>query len=202
MTFMKKHAFKIAVIALCAAMGIYLWISSMEKTAPLKVIEPAPQFEMTDINGDTVTLQDTDGKVRLFYFFFASCPDVCPPTTAQLAEIQEKTKAEGTFGKDFVITSTTFDPVNDTPEKLRKYAENFDVDFSGWYFLRDTEEKARKMAKDFKLIIYQDKDGQFSHANYIFLVDKKGQIRRYIEPLEKMDVNEVVRDINRLIKEK
>ncbi|MFD2505845.1 SCO family protein [Paenibacillus septentrionalis] len=43
--------------------------------------QPAPSFALTDVDGNAVSLESTNGKARIVYFYFASCPDVCPPTT-------------------------------------------------------------------------------------------------------------------------
>jgi protein SCO1/2 len=85
-----------------------------------------------------------DGKVLRFYddlikdkivvisFIFTSCKDICPITTSRLAQIEEKLGES--VGRDIFIYSITVDPENDTPERMKKYAEAFHAG-SGWLFL-------------------------------------------------------------------
>jgi protein SCO1/2 len=85
-----------------------------------------------------------DGKVLNFYddlikdkifvisFLFTSCRDVCPIAAARLAQLQERLGDR--VGKDIFLYSISIDPENDTPDKMKKYAEAFGAG-PGWLFL-------------------------------------------------------------------
>src|SRR6185295_19364343 len=85
-----------------------------------------------------------DGKVLNFYddlikdkifvvsFLFTSCRDVCPIAAARLAQLQERLGDR--MGKEIFFYSISIDPENDTPDKLKKYAEAFGAG-PGWLFL-------------------------------------------------------------------
>ncbi|WP_270165092.1 SCO family protein [Paenibacillus sp. SYP-B4298] len=201
MEFMKRHAFKIAVLALCALMGIYLLSTMNLGGEPLKKMGPAPAYEMQDVEGNTVSLESTNGKVRLYYFYFSYCPDVCPPTTAQLAKVQEAMKKDGGFGDQFLIQQITIDPNRDTPERIKDYASKFEADFAGWKFLRGEEAATHALAKEYGVTVIKADEQTFSHTNYFILVDQQGEVRRYIKADEETDMDQVVKDIKRLIKE-
>lgn len=72
------------------------------------------------------------GKVVLINFIFTSCQGSCSPMTANLARAQSYLAEH--LGKEVVMISISVDPLNDTPEVLRQYAEKFKVK-PGWYFL-------------------------------------------------------------------
>lgn len=202
MIFLKKHGFKIAVLALCAAMGIYLLLTYVWKPeAPLPVQMAAPSFEMNDIDGNPVSLESTNGKVRVVYFYFANCPDVCPPTTFMLSEVQEKLREQGTLGDKAELISITFDPERDTPEVIREFAERTFVEFDGWRFLRGEEEATIKLAQSYEVPVIKDEaSGEFSHFNVITLVDQQGQIREWINGNdEELTPDYIVKQINRLL---
>lgn len=98
MAFLKKHSFKFAVLALCLAMGIYLFITNYSQSSggsKMPVQMAAPSFELKDINGNEVSLDSTNGKARLVYFYWASCPDVCPPTTFMISEAEDQLREAG-----------------------------------------------------------------------------------------------------------
>ncbi|MGO4375159.1 SCO family protein, partial [Paenibacillus sp. MCAF20] len=158
---MKKHSFKLAVLALCAAMGIYLLFTYVIKPeAPLPIEMAAPAFELTDVDsGDKVSLESTNGKARIVYFYFANCPDVCPPTTFLLSEVQEKLEKSGKLGTKAELISITFDPVRDTPEVIKAFAERNFAQPNGWKFLRgDDEEQTIKLARDFGVSVAKVED--------------------------------------------
>ncbi|MCR2806179.1 SCO family protein [Paenibacillus soyae] len=203
MAFIKKHSFKIAVLALCAAMGIYLLFTYVWKPAePLPVLQAAPSFEMSDIDGNTVSLESTNGKVRLVYFYFANCPDVCPPTTFKLSEVQEKLREEGTLGKEVELISITFDPERDTPEAIREFAGNTFAEFDGWHFLRGEEEATIELARNFEVGVKKDEaNNSYIHFNIITLVDQDGQIRQWMNGSDDEAVTPeyIVSQVNRLL---
>ncbi|MBW7474394.1 SCO family protein [Paenibacillus oenotherae] len=185
MDFTRKHGFKIAVLALCAAMGLYLYLSSTKEAAPkLDQDKPAPSFKLTSIDGEEVSLENTNGKVRVVYFYFANCPDICPPTTFLMTQVQDKLKEQGAFGSDVEFLSVTFDPERDTPDAIRKFIGKIpsEIDQNGWKFLRgDSEEETKKLMLDFGLGLLKDeKTGLYTHSDTITFIDRQGKIRKYM----------------------
>jgi protein SCO1/2 len=172
----KKFVFPLIVLAVCLVLGGYLLYNEYG-TSKYKM---GADFSYTDTDGNTVTLKNTNGTVRLLYFFFSYCPDVCPPTTFLLSQVQEDLKQEGLFGKDVQFLSVTIDPERDTPERLKEFANTYEADFSGWKFLRGDEAETAALAKQYDILVTKDKDGNFGHMNLIVLLDKKGRIRDWI----------------------
>ncbi|MBB3073075.1 protein SCO1/2 [Paenibacillus baekrokdamisoli] len=205
MGFARKHGFKIAVLALCAAMGIYLLMTySKSDTPKLDKLKSAPNFELTDLGGNKVTLDDSKGKVRVIYFFYANCPDICPPTTYLMTQVQDQLKKEGTFGKDVEFMSITFDPKRDSLAAMSKFAGKFDVDTSGWKFLReDSEEATKKLMNNFGLdLIKDEKTGLFSHTDTITIVDREGEIRKYMTgSIQDTKADDIVKVVDTLVNE-
>jgi len=175
----QRYGFSLIVLALCLVMGYFI-LQQQNKEDELPVQGKGAEFSYTDMNGETVTLSGTNGKARLLYFFFANCPDVCPPTTFVMSQVQDQLKEEGIFGKDVEFLSVTIDPERDTPELLKDYSERFDADPAGWKFLRGDEEATKKLAREYQILVEKDKDGNFGHMNLIVLLDRDGQIRDWI----------------------
>jgi protein SCO1/2 len=72
------------------------------------------------------------GKIVLFNFIYTSCADICPGMTQNLVEVQSM--LGGRVGRDIFMYSLTLEPEQDTPERLKAYAETFNVG-PGWLFL-------------------------------------------------------------------
>lgn len=95
-------------------------------------------------NLPNVALVTHEGKHVRFYddlikdkfvtlnMIYTSCRATCPLATANLVRVQ-KLLADR-VGNDLFMYTITLDPENDTPEVLKKYAENFGVG-KGWTFL-------------------------------------------------------------------
>jgi|HigsolmetaGSP12D_1036236.scaffolds.fasta_scaffold00132_20 protein SCO1/2 len=177
--FWKRYAFPLAVLALCLILAGYL-VWNLNPKQKMPVIGPAPEFTLQDLDGNSVSLSGTNGKVRLLYFFFANCPDVCPPTTFLLSKVQDELKAKNLFGNKAEILSVTIDPQRDTPEALRAFAGNYHADFSGWKFLRGEEKATADLAAKYDVPVVKDDQGNFTHLNLFVLIDKEGKIRDYI----------------------
>lgn len=202
--FFQKYGFSIAVTFLVliigAALAVKFWPQKEEK---FKIMKPAPEFRLLNTDNETVTLSDSDGKVRVVYFFYTSCPDVCQPTTYMLSKVQERLIEKGYWGTKAVINSITFDPEVDTAEHLKEFSERFIQEPGGWNFLRGDEKEIKELAEKYDIGVFKDKNGLFTHSNMVILVDKAGNIRNYYYASNaEFDPIEIADDMIRLSKEK
>lgn len=203
--FAKRYGFPITLLAICAILAAFLiWNSVSKGSGKLPNLGAAADFTYNDIDGQPVTFSGADGKVRLVYFFYSNCPDVCPPTTYMLSQAQEKLKEKGEFGNKVEIFSITIDPTRDTPEALKTFAGKFNADFTGWKFLRGDEKETAELAEKYQLGVIKDDEGNFGHSNLVVLVDKKGKIRELISPSangtpDDFDADKLVKEIEGLL---
>jgi len=93
-----------------------------------------PNVPVIDQNGHTMKFYDDviKGKIVVISFIYTSCQDICPLTTARMAQLEDK--LDGAVGRDLFFISMSVDPERDTPEKMKAFAEAFDVR-PGWLFL-------------------------------------------------------------------
>ena len=87
-----------------------------------RVPEPVPDFNLTDQNGNNISLSDYRGKVVVVAFIFTSCPDVCPAIEHTLNFVDYKLPDHG-IENDIQILSITIDPARDTVETLKEYTD-------------------------------------------------------------------------------
>ena len=92
-----------------------------------------PNTHVLDQNGKQLSFYNDliKGKTVAINFIFTTCTTVCPPLTATFRKVQQ-TAAER--GLDVKLVSVSVDPVIDTPERLRAFAEKFNAD-AGWTFV-------------------------------------------------------------------
>ena len=105
----------------------------------------AKDFALTDHNGQARTLKDFQGKVVMMFFGYTQCPDVCPTSMAEMAEIK---KLLGKDGDRIQCLFVSVDPERDKPEMLKEYMAAFDPTFLALY---TTPEKTAALAKDYKV---------------------------------------------------
>lgn len=138
----------------------------------------ARDFSLTDHHGQLRSLKDLRGKVVVVFFGFTQCPDVCPTSMQELAEVKAALGADGERLQGIFIS---VDPERDTLELLKAYMENFDPSFLA---LRPTPEQLPALAKDFK-IHYKKVDGTtptsytLDHSAGSYLYDPQGRLRVY-----------------------
>ena len=180
----KRNAIKrIAGGALFAwATGLIIACSPVEKpqfkSIDLSGADYAKGFALSDHEGQTRTLKDFAGKVVVVFFGFTQCPDACPTTMAELAQVKTLLGPDGDKLQAIFIS---VDPERDTPELLKAYMANFDPTFLA---LRPTMAQLPEITKDFK-IYYKKVDGKtpgsytMDHSAGSYVFDAKGQIRLY-----------------------
>lgn len=138
----------------------------------------ARDFALTDHNGQARSLKDFQGKVVVVFFGFTQCPDVCPTSMAELAEIKKMLGADGARLQGLFVT---LDPERDTGAVLKAYMANFDP---GFLALRPELEKLPQLAKDFK-IFYKKVEGKtpgsytLDHSAGSYVYDTTGKVRLY-----------------------
>ena len=134
---------------------------------------------LTDQNGQARTLADFKGKVTVVFFGYTQCPDVCPTTMAELAQVK---KALGADGERIQGVFVTVDPERDTPEVLKAYMASFDPSFVA---LRGTAEQTAATAKEFKVFFAKvpgKTEGAYTvdHTAGSYILDASGRLRLFV----------------------
>ena len=95
------------------------------------------------------------------------------------------------------------DPVRDTPLALQEYASKLEVTAPKWHFLTGNKNELHDISTDYFSIIIEDDEapGGFNHSGYILLVDTKGHIRSYCIGTEEKEVDDLIKDIKKLLVE-
>ena len=138
----------------------------------------AKGFTLTDHNGQSRSLSDFKGKAVVLFFGYTQCPDVCPTSMAELAEIKRLLASDGDKLQGVFVT---VDPARDTTELLKAYMTNFDPSFVAF---TPTPEQLSVVAKDYK-IYYKRVEGQtptsysMDHSAGSYVYDTQGHLRLY-----------------------
>jgi len=143
-----------------------------------------PSWHMTDISGAMPKLDfhmssagkpvgaaDFRGHVVALYFGYSHCPDVCPATLANLADMAARVNSP-----DVTILFVTVDPDRDTDTVLADYAKAFSPQVVG---LRGTANQLASLARAYR-VAYTVKPGppyEVMHSNAVFFFDRDGKAR-------------------------
>jgi protein SCO1 len=167
------------------------------KNTDITGAEFAREFSLTDHNGQARTLADFKGKAVVIFFGFTQCPDVCPTTLAEMAEVM---KLLGDDAKRLQVLFVTVDPERDTAELLKKYTPAFHPSFLG---LSGSLDATSKVAKEFK-VFYQKVPGKtagsytMDHTANSFVFDPQGKVRLVVR--HGMGAQSLVADLKQLLR--
>ena len=154
------------------------------------------ELALTDHNGKPRTLADFRGKVVVVFFGYTQCPDVCPTTLSEMAEVM---KSLGDRSDKVQVLFVSVDPERDTQALLAQYVPAFDRRFIGLYGDADATTKA---ARDFK-VFYQKVPGKtptsytVDHTAGSYVFDPQGRIRLFVKHAQ--GVEPLASDLRRLI---
>lgn len=172
---------------------------------PLDPPLPAPDFTLTNQDGQPVRLTDYEGKLVLLVFGYTHCPDACPLTLFALNRaLAELGDARG----QVQVLMISVDPQTDTPAALKEYLSHFNPAFAG---LTGSLQEIEAVTRAYGVFVEKEETTADSHADHLvahtvptyahtaltYVVDRQGQ-RVLALPLE-MTPQEVAADLNFLL---
>jgi protein SCO1 len=137
-------------------------------------IGPAPDFALTDENGQPFKFSDLRGKWILLAYGYTHCPDVCPLTLSHLRDVK---KTADPNGDNVQVVFVTIDPERDTPDIMQKYVSHFDQLFRQKFKgLSGTPEEIAAAAKPYNVKYEKKETGSadgysMAHTAEVYLID-------------------------------
>lgn len=179
----RRSLLTLAVLSAAVPLGACDKLGSPSRPASFQAVDITgadygQTLSLPDTTGTQRTLADFKGKIVVVFFGFTQCPDVCPTTLTELAQVK---KALGADGDKVQGVFVTVDPERDTPEILKAYVGAFDP---GFVALRGTLEQTAATAKDFK-VFYAKVPGKapgsytMDHTAGSYVFDTTGRLRLF-----------------------
>lgn len=189
---------------LLAVLAMLFMASCSDKATTFHTIDVtgkdyAQSFSMPDTSGKMRTLADFKGKIVYVFFGYAQCPDVCPTTMVEMAEVKKQ------LGKDadkLQLVFVTVDPERDTPEIMQAYITAFDP--QGVALVGSLEQLAA-MASEYKVFYRKvggtgQNDYTMDHSAGGYIYDTTGKLRLYAK--YGTPVDDLTSDIRKLLQGK
>lgn len=158
-------------------------------------------FILINQNGEFITQKDYENKIYVADFFFTRCQTICPVMTTNMSDLQEYFKNDSTV--KFLSHSVT--PDIDSVSVLRAYADKKGVIDSKWNLVTGDKKQIYNLARKSYFAVLDEGDGgaqDFIHTEQFILVDKDRQIRGYYDGTNKEDIQQIIKDIELLKKNK
>jgi protein SCO1 len=174
-----------------AAFALFACLAARaEELAPLY---PAPEFKLTDQNGQTVTKADLKGKTWVVDFIFTRCPGACPLMTQKMIALSKKVAEPNVR-----FVGISVDPEADTPAVLTKYAKSQGATDPRFLFL--TGDKAAIFVligkEGFKARAEPaSEDRPIIHDEHFLLVDGNGMVRDFYASNDPARMTQLATDV-------
>jgi protein SCO1/2 len=173
-----------AALAVALGIGAGLWRKAAPAPPPeiggyvLPSPKPLGALALVDDRGAKVAAQDFAGHWSFLYFGYTYCPDVCPLTLVELAEVKKKL-AERTPSAALSVYFVSVDPQRDSSERLHEYVTYFDPDFHG---LTGDIAQITALANAVGAVFFvppgqDEKTYLVSHSSSIALLEPSGAVR-------------------------
>jgi protein SCO1/2 len=166
---------------------------------------PLPEVRLWTHTGDTVEFPTHfAGSVVLLAFFYVQCPDICPMIAERMRQIWEalpdKHRVRGVM--------ISFDPLRDTPERLREFAQVHELPLGEFVLATGKPEAVEALTRAVDVVVQKSPtefadDGTpvyfYAHSDVLLLLDGRGRVVGRYSGTE-APVDRVVRDVQQLQK--
>jgi len=158
-------------------------------------------FSFIDQDSAIITNDTFKDKIYVADFFFTSCRTICPKMKTQMKRVYDAIADK----PEVKLLSHTIDPEYDSVELLHNYANMLGVSSDRWHFVTGARDSIYKIAQT-SYLSTASKDGSepdgFIHSGAFLLIDKHQRIRGKYDGTREADVDRLLKDIEKLEREK
>mgnify|MGYP000020241469 CR=1 FL=1 len=158
-------------------------------------------FSFTDQEKKTITQKNIEGKIHVANFFFTSCGSICPVMTNHMKLVDKAFKND----TNVILLSFSVAPWVDSVQKLNVYSQANEIDAKNWHLLTGKKDSIYTLARK-SYFAEEDlgftKDSKdFLHTEHFLLVDQNKRIRGIYNGTLRLDIEQLIKDIQELKKE-
>jgi protein SCO1/2/putative membrane protein len=167
----------------------FLILSSLSVVGvePLPALAQVPEFALTDHNKKLFSSKDLQGHTWVADFIFTRCAGPCPIMTQRMVALARKVP-----DPNVRFVSFSVDPEHDTPEVLKKYAEDRSATDPRMHFVTGPKDQIYALARQL-LVAAQPgaPDHPIIHSDRFLIIDNQNQLRATFRPLEPGALDEI-----------
>jgi protein SCO1/2 len=167
--------------------------------------DAVPDFKLRNQDGRAIRLGQFKGQALLVTFIYTRCPlpNYCPRVTRNFAEIEKQLAATPAALAKIHLICVSFDPENDTPERLRGYGATYigsdaKTAFAHWDFAVPDKAVLGEMSKFFDVGLTNEADGTITHTLSTTLIGPDGKVVKFY-PGNEWTVEQVLGDLRQTL---
>ena len=181
---MTQSRYRLLLVAIGLAALVVGWYSAgqLQSRAGDRGLEGfGGDFTLQSADGP-VSLSDYRGQAVALYFGYASCPDVCPVSLANMATAFQRLPPEARDRVQGIFISV--DPERDTPQVLAEYAQAFHPDIVGVTGpIPELQKVSRQYGAIFAKVEMEDSAMGYAmdHSSVIYVVRPDGVVHSLVQ---------------------
>ncbi len=175
-----------AIVVAAAGLGVHYWRQMgssptsaagpyqqlMGLTALDNPVRTAPDFQLTDQNGKTVSLSSLKGKVVVLDFMDPVCTDICPIVSAELVKANQLL---GNKAQDVEFLAVNVNQYHESEADVRKFSKAHGLEqLPNWHFLTGNTAALKAVWKAYGISVVPNPTGDVEHSSFMFFIDKQG----------------------------
>jgi len=155
-------------------------VASPPPVKALSIGDLVPDFTLTNQDGRAVSFSAFRGKIVVLNFIYTRCalPNFCLRSSNNFGELQKR--FHDALGREMVLLTVTFDPVHDSPDALKKYAQKWHAESNRWHFLTGSEAEIRRVCALFGEDYFPD-EGLMDHSLHTAIINREGRLTTNLE---------------------
>lgn len=175
----------IAIVVLSTAFGMWYRYNTQgiggKTNLEVATVFPQPRtitpFQLKDMSGKSLNIENLKGHYSLIFFGFTHCPDLCPTTLAMLNQsykMMENAKLK-TLPQVLFIS---VDPERDNSKNIKTYLSSFNTAFLG---ATGSKKQLDKLTQEMSVIytkvanVEDPANYMIDHSGTILIVNPEGQ---------------------------
>ncbi|AKD58162.1 SCO family protein [Spirosoma radiotolerans] len=166
-----------------------------------KIPHTISNFSFRDQNGVTISEKDIEGKIHVADFFFTSCGSICPRMTKHMKLVEKAFPAN----KNVVLLSYSVTPWIDSVSRLKAYSRANNIQSENWHLLTGSKAAIYQLARQSYFaeeeLGFTKDSTEFLHTEHFLLVDKQKRIRGIYNGTLELEMQQLIADIQSLLKE-
>ena len=145
-------------------------------------LRAVPDFTLQQSDGTALSAQELQGRWTIVFFGFTHCPDVCPTTLSELAQVQKLWAGLDPSVRPQVLF-VSVDPERDTPEKTGEYAAYFHPDTLAATLPEPALQAfANSLGMVYMKVATEGGDYTMDHSTPLVLLDPRGRQAGLLRP--------------------
>lgn len=167
---------------------------------PNVITHQISNFHCFNQDSTIITQESIEGKIHVANFIFTSCGSICPVMTEHMKIVSDSLKQN----PDVVFLSYSVTPWIDKPFVLQKFKIRNNIQNPNWHFLTGNKAEIYKLARQSYFaeedIGFSKDSTEFLHTEHFILIDKTKRIRGIYNGTLKLEMYQLLEDIQTLMK--